>query len=157
MHHETTGRAGTPPLLLLHGGGVAGWMWEPLRGHLDPARRVIVPDLPGHGRSATADYVSHEETVAARQLVGFKCRITSDTRDARGQRHVVGVVDSRSTSEVTLDPDDRIVAGKCGCSYFFTGGLRKGPCRHLQALRNKALGQGEQGGTLESWFKRFTS
>ncbi|MDH5133898.1 MULTISPECIES: alpha/beta hydrolase [unclassified Microbacterium] len=65
MHHETTGSAGTPPLLLLHGGGVAGWMWEPLRSHLDPARRVILPDLPGHGGSATADYVSHEETVAA--------------------------------------------------------------------------------------------
>lgn len=65
MHHEASGPPGTPPLLLLHGGGVAGWMWEPLRGHLDPARRVVVPDLPGHGRSATADYVSHEETVAA--------------------------------------------------------------------------------------------
>ncbi|MEZ7754747.1 alpha/beta fold hydrolase [Microbacterium paraoxydans] len=65
MHHETSGPPGTPPLLLLHGGGVAGWMWEPLRAHLDPARRVIVPDLPGHGRSAIEDYASHEETVAA--------------------------------------------------------------------------------------------
>jgi hypothetical protein len=99
----------------------------------------------------------NEETVAARGLVGFKCRVTSDTRDARGQRNIVGIVDSRSTSEVTLDADDRIVAGKCGCSYFYTGGLRKGPCRHLQALRNKALGYGEQGGTLENWFKRITN
>lgn len=65
MHHETTGPAGTTPLLLLHGGGVAGWMWEPLRCHLGPGRRVIVPDLPGHGRSATADFVSHDETAAA--------------------------------------------------------------------------------------------
>lgn len=64
MHHETSGPPGTPPLLLLHGGGVAGWMWEPLRAHLDPARRVIVPDLPGHGRSASVDYESHEVTVA---------------------------------------------------------------------------------------------
>lgn len=99
----------------------------------------------------------NEETVAARQLVGFKCRFTSDTRDARGQRHIVGIVDSRSSSELTLDPDDRIVAGKCGCSYFYTGGLRKGPCRHLQALRNKALGYGDQGGTLDNWFKRVTN
>lgn len=60
MHHETSGPPGATPLLLLHGGGVAGWMWEPLRAHLDPVRRVIVPDLPGHGRSATEDYASHE-------------------------------------------------------------------------------------------------
>ncbi|WP_149085018.1 MULTISPECIES: alpha/beta fold hydrolase [Microbacterium] len=65
MHHETFGPPGRPPLLFLHGGGVAGWMWEPVRGHLHPERRVIVPDLPGHGRSVTADYTSHEETVAA--------------------------------------------------------------------------------------------
>lgn len=99
----------------------------------------------------------NEETVAARELTGHKCRITSDTVNARRQRQVAGTVEGRATTEVTLDADDRIVAGKCGCSYFYTGGLRKGPCRHIQALRNKALGAGEPGGTLESWFKRFTS
>ena len=92
----------------------------------------------------------NEETVAARDLTGWKCRVTSDKTDAKGQRQIVGVVEGRSSSEVTLDQDDRIVAGKCGCSYFYTGGLRKGPCRHLQALRNKALGFGDQGGTLDS-------
>jgi hypothetical protein len=99
----------------------------------------------------------NEETAAARQLTGWKCRITSDKTDAKRQRHVVGIIEARSNTEVTLDADDRIVAGKCGCSYFYTGGLRKGPCRHIQALRNQALGAGEQGGTLDAWFKRFTS
>ena len=99
----------------------------------------------------------NEETVAARDLSRWKCRVTSDTVDAKGQRRVVGTVDGRAASEVTLDADDRIVAGKCACSYFYTGGLRKGPCRHLQALRNKALDIGTDGGTLDSWFKRFTS
>ncbi len=99
----------------------------------------------------------NEETVAARALTGWKCRVTSDKTDAKGQRHLVGIVEGRSASEVSLDADDRIVAGKCGCSYFYTGGLRKGPCRHLQALRNKALGQGESGGTLDNWFKRVTN
>lgn len=99
----------------------------------------------------------NEETVAARDLTKWKCKISSDKVDAKGARHVVGTVDSRSTSEVTLDSDDRIVAGKCGCSYFYTGGLRKGPCRHLQALRNKALGVGGDGGTLDTWFKRFAT
>jgi len=99
----------------------------------------------------------NEETVAARELVGWKCRITSDTTDEKGRRKLVGSVEGRSSAEVTLDPDDRVVAGKCSCSYFYTGGLRKGPCRHLQAIRNKALGFGDQGGTLENWFRRFTS
>lgn len=99
----------------------------------------------------------NEETVAARDLTKWKCKISSDKVDAKGARHIVGTVDSRTTSEVTLDQDDRIVAGKCGCSYFYTGGLRKGPCRHLQALRNKALGVGGDGGTLDTWFKRFAT
>ena len=65
MHHETSGPAGTRPLLLLHGGGVAGWMWDPVRARLGADHRVIVPDLPGHGASATEPYVSHAATVDA--------------------------------------------------------------------------------------------
>lgn len=64
MNHETDAPAGGAPLLLLHGGGVAGWMWDPLREHLDPGRRVIVPDLPGHGGAADRPYRTHAETVA---------------------------------------------------------------------------------------------
>ncbi|VTT99844.1 zinc finger swim domain protein : Uncharacterized protein OS=Singulisphaera acidiphila (strain ATCC BAA-1392 / DSM 18658 / VKM B-2454 / MOB10) GN=Sinac_4397 PE=4 SV=1 [Gemmataceae bacterium] len=99
----------------------------------------------------------NEETVAARQFSGWKVRVTSERTDANGQRHVAGIVDGRSSAELTLDGDDRIVGGKCGCSYFYTGGLRKGPCRHLQALRNKVLGVGQDAVNLESWFKRFTN
>lgn len=99
----------------------------------------------------------NEETAAARDLTRWKCRVTADRTDAKGQRHIVGTVDGRAESKLTLDADDRIVAGTCGCSYFYTGGLRKGPCRHLQALRNTALGAGGTGGTLDTWFKRFTS
>lgn len=65
MHHETFGPTGGRPLLLLHGGGVAGWMWDPVRARLGDDLRVIVPDLPGHGASATAPYVSHAATADA--------------------------------------------------------------------------------------------
>ncbi|MFK3679518.1 alpha/beta fold hydrolase [Microbacterium sp. NPDC090218] len=65
MHRQSHGPKGTPPLLLLHGGGVAGWMWNPLRARLQEGRRIIVPDLPGHGGSADEPYVSHAETVGA--------------------------------------------------------------------------------------------
>jgi pimeloyl-ACP methyl ester carboxylesterase len=51
------------PVLLLHGGGVAGWMWDSLRQSLERTRAVLVPDLPGHGASAGEPYLSHGETV----------------------------------------------------------------------------------------------
>jgi pimeloyl-ACP methyl ester carboxylesterase len=54
-----------PPVLFLHGGGVAGWMWEPVRAHLGERCRALVPDLPGHDRSADEPYTSHAATVAA--------------------------------------------------------------------------------------------
>jgi 3-oxoadipate enol-lactonase len=40
-----------PPLLLIHGFGGAAWNFEPLAPFLS-GRRLIVPDLPGHGASS---------------------------------------------------------------------------------------------------------
>jgi 2-hydroxy-6-oxonona-2,4-dienedioate hydrolase len=40
-----------PPVVLLHGLGVSGTYFEPLGRHLARTRRVVVPDLPGWGRS----------------------------------------------------------------------------------------------------------
>jgi pimeloyl-ACP methyl ester carboxylesterase len=39
-----------PPLLLIHGYGGAAWNFEPMAPLL-AGRRLIVPDLPGHGGS----------------------------------------------------------------------------------------------------------
>lgn len=63
MHLLESGPSDGPPLLLLHGGGVAGWMWQPTLSVLRTPARVLVPDLPGHGRSASVDYRSHAETL----------------------------------------------------------------------------------------------
>ncbi|GAB2943499.1 alpha/beta fold hydrolase [Nonomuraea fastidiosa] len=65
MYVRETGDAHAPPLLLLHGGGVAGWMWRPALDRLGTSHRAIIPDLPGHGRSAAEAYRSHEETARA--------------------------------------------------------------------------------------------
>ncbi|QYM65669.1 alpha/beta fold hydrolase [Microbacterium sp. Se5.02b] len=65
MHIARYGPTDGRRVLLLHGGGVAGWMWEPLRAHLGDEHRILIPDLPGHGRSADEPYVSHAQTTAA--------------------------------------------------------------------------------------------
>jgi pimeloyl-ACP methyl ester carboxylesterase len=63
MHVETSGHRDDQPVLLLHGGGVAGWMWDPVTAELGAGVRLIVPDLPGHDRSAQQPYRSHDATV----------------------------------------------------------------------------------------------
>lgn len=47
MRFTLSGSTGLPPVLLLHGGGVAGWMWDFLRERLEPNHAVLVPDLSG--------------------------------------------------------------------------------------------------------------
>ena len=47
----TTPRADRTPAVLVHGLGVSGRYWRPLARRLAPHRQVLVPDLPGHGRS----------------------------------------------------------------------------------------------------------
>jgi hypothetical protein len=58
--------------------------------------------------------------------------------------------------DVVLDADGRILRGKCACSHHFQFGLRRGPCRHLQALRRAALGEQQQT-NLDQWFSRLWS
>ncbi len=94
------------------------------------------------------------ETVAARQIAATaSVRIGQDEARADGLRVLEGQILDRPVSLV-LDGDGRIIRGKCTCSHHFTGGLRKGPCRHLQALRDKASTRPGPS-TLEAWFEAF--
>lgn len=64
MHVEESGTPDGRPVVFLHGGGVGGWMWRPTTDLL-PGIHGILPDLPGHDRSAGMPYASHAETVQA--------------------------------------------------------------------------------------------
>jgi hypothetical protein len=44
-----------PPLVLLHGNPTWSYLWRKVIPVLAPARRVIAPDLVGHGRSGKPD------------------------------------------------------------------------------------------------------
>ncbi|CAL9476734.1 2-succinyl-6-hydroxy-2,4-cyclohexadiene-1-carboxylate synthase [Actinosynnema sp. ALI-1.44] len=54
VHRPTTGAA-ERPLVLLHGGNVANWMWEPQVAALTD-RLVLTPDLPGFGTRVGEDW-----------------------------------------------------------------------------------------------------
>jgi len=63
MHVRSEGPEGAPVLLFLHGGGVAGWMWDQQLARFATSFRVLVPDLPGHGRSAAEAFTTSAEIV----------------------------------------------------------------------------------------------
>ncbi|MFN4259102.1 MAG: hypothetical protein ACK4RK_07370 [Gemmataceae bacterium] len=92
------------------------------------------------------------ETTGARELVAQgQVRLTQDEMTASGLRLLAGQV-GRNPVQLVLDGDGRMLRGKCNCSHHFTGGLRRGPCRHLQALRTAALGKAQQP-DLERWYQ----
>src|SRR5262249_4315208 len=94
------------------------------------------------------------ETVAGRELVAKrKVKLTRDEPTATGLRLLVGEAENRPV-ELLLDADGRMERGKWTCSHHYKGGLRRGPCRHLQALRTTALG-GQRSSTLERWFEQL--
>jgi hypothetical protein len=94
------------------------------------------------------------ETEAARKLVDeAKAQITRDERTPSGLRVLAGKVPDRPV-EVLLDADGRMLRGKCTCSHHFQFGLRRGPCRHLQALRTATLGARQQP-SLDRWFEQL--
>jgi hypothetical protein len=97
----------------------------------------------------------NEETAAARRMVErAEAVMTRDEITPTGLRLLAGRCPGHNV-ELLVDNDGRIVRGKCNCSHHFKAGLRKGPCRHLQALRNRALGTGQQASTLEKWFSLY--
>ncbi|MFC6580030.1 alpha/beta fold hydrolase [Planomonospora parontospora] len=61
---QKSGRADAPAVVLLHGAGTSGWMWTRQIADLAADFLVLVPDLPGHGRSNDHPWVSIADTAA---------------------------------------------------------------------------------------------
>jgi pimeloyl-ACP methyl ester carboxylesterase len=80
---DESGRGNTHAVVLLHGLGTSGWMWHRIAPVLAEDFHVLVPDLPGHGRSGRA-WVSLADTV---DVVAEVVR----SRTAAGRAHVVGL------------------------------------------------------------------
>ena len=50
LKYQSSGSDESQTILFMHGGGVAGWMWEPVVARLQDFH-CLVPDMPEHGRS----------------------------------------------------------------------------------------------------------
>lgn len=94
-----------------------------------------------------------ETTEAKRLLSRNQVTVIRNEVTATGLTLLEGRLPGHSV-ELLIDGDGRMVRGKCKCSHHFRNALRKGPCRHLQALRNKAL-QSDRPSTLDRWFTNF--
>ena len=78
----------------------------------------------------------HPELVAAKQiLVAGKIKIKSHDKSPRGGAIITATVE-RKDCEVLISDDGMIRRGKCYCSWHHKFGIRNGPCRHLQAIRD---------------------
>jgi pimeloyl-ACP methyl ester carboxylesterase len=64
LAYEVHGEAGDrPPLLLTHGFGATGRMWEPNLAALAADRQVLTWDLRGHGASDAPERFDHDDCV----------------------------------------------------------------------------------------------
>ncbi len=93
------------------------------------------------------------ETVAAKELLAQRrVQLTTNDKRSDGLQVIAGKVGDRPI-DLMLNAEGQMLRGKCTCSHHFTGGLKRGPCRHLQAARSVALGLApEQKRSLDQWF-----
>jgi len=66
LEFQSTGDKTAPTILFLHGGGVAGWMWDPVVARMQDFH-CLVPDLPEHGNSMAVKPFTME--LAANQVI----------------------------------------------------------------------------------------
>lgn len=85
------------------------------------------------------------ELVEGRRLAGS---VTVSGRGALANGTLLTAEVGKRPCELLLDADGAIRRAKCDCSHFYTSGLRRGPCRHLIALRLWAIANGVVGSTI---------
>jgi hypothetical protein len=95
-----------------------------------------------------------ERANAARIIQQRQVRIESQDQGPRGGTILVGKAENQPV-EAMIDGDGVIRKGSCKCSYFYKYGIRNGPCRHIQALRD-VWRQGADGAASADWYDRLS-
>jgi hypothetical protein len=149
---ETTGGEPAELAVSLNRLAMLGQVIHDLQGGVYRWRQILPVTL-----SSELIGPEHPETAAAKRLVADRrVRVQRDESQPDGLRHIEGRVDSTEVS-LGLDADGRMVRGRCSCLYHYKGGLRRGPCRHLQALRDQAMAAAEAKPDAASWFASLWS
>lgn len=78
MYFYECGNEKKPLMIFLHGGGVSGWMWNAQKEYFKELYHILIPDLPGHGKSADQPFISIEN--CADEIMG---KIASLHRDKK--------------------------------------------------------------------------
>ncbi|HLY11465.1 MAG TPA: SWIM zinc finger family protein [Planctomycetota bacterium] len=89
-------------------------------------RRVLPPEI-----AIETAVPENPESAASTTL---SARVERDEVLPSGLRIVIAMVGTTRT-EALFDVDGIFKRAKCTCSHFYKGGLKKGPCRHLLAVR----------------------
>ncbi len=85
--------------------------------------------------------------LVARKAVTIEGRVTPPSGGTIANGRVDGI-----PCEVKFEDDGRVVKGKCLCSHHHKFGIRNGPCRHIQAMRDVVRGEAGTAPDLESWY-----
>lgn len=130
-----TERGSGPPLLLVHGLMVTGEMFEPVLEHFAARRRVIVPDLRGHGRSRGLPPPYHAAQLAA-DLARLLDHLGIDSTAVLGYSQGGAIA-----QQLVLDHPGRCERLVLACTYAFNmATLREKLEGHLVPLLLPMLG-----------------
>jgi pimeloyl-ACP methyl ester carboxylesterase len=73
MRVRDEGESKRPPLVCVHGAGSSSVVWMEVVRRLSPSRRVVAPDLPGHGQSDRWNPPDDVSVAMYRDAVGTVC------------------------------------------------------------------------------------
>jgi pimeloyl-ACP methyl ester carboxylesterase len=102
LYFEEIGDPTASTIVFLHGGGGAGWMWQPQVEAMKNDYHLLVPDLPEHGRSADIKPFTIASSAA---LVAELIR----TRAHGGRAHVVGLSEGAQITVALLGTTPEVV------------------------------------------------
>ncbi len=114
--------------------------------------RQVMPQAVGEADMGP----ENEELAASRRIVRRRQVAVESQQEAPGGATIYSGKAEGKPVELVVDADGTIRRGKCVCGHHQRAGIRMGPCRHLLALRQAAVGGAASGEeSTGSWYRRL--